>query len=76
MMAKGTCIHATYYSRQGSRDAKIGDVHLRTHHYKNSETRRQRALGTGSKETKVNESAHVGGLLCFCLCRVLLCLSV
>ena len=49
-------------------------VHLRAHHYKNSATRRQGTLGTRSKDANINESVHVGGSLCFCFCRVLLCL--
>ena len=48
------------------------NVHLRAHHCKNSATCRQGALGTRSKDTKANESVDIGGLLCFCLCRVFL----
>ena len=64
-----------YGIRQGLCDAEIWDAHLRTNHCKNAAKCRQGALGTGTKDTKVNESVHFGVLLCFCLCCVFLCLS-
>ena len=71
----GQCLHRIA-GRQGSCDSiwLIWGVRLHAHHCKNSETCRHEALGKG-EDTKVTESVHVGGSLCFCLCHVFMYLS-